>query len=64
VKPVAKAAGLLSTAEEDITRAAKPGKRNVNFISDWALAKDRYIEEVDKGFPRPHLLFDQSELCE
>jgi hypothetical protein len=49
VKPVAKAAGLLSTAEEDISRAAKPAKRNTNFISDWALAKDRYIEEVDKG---------------
>lgn len=49
VKPIAKSAGLLSTAEEDIARAAKPGKRNVNFISDWPLAKDRYIDEVDKG---------------
>jgi hypothetical protein len=49
VKPVAKAAGLMSTAEEDITRAAKPGKRNTNFIKDWALAKDRYVQEVDNG---------------
>jgi hypothetical protein len=49
VKPIAKAGGLLSTAEEDITRAAKPAKRNTNFISDWALAKDRYIQEVDNG---------------
>jgi hypothetical protein len=49
IKPIAKAGGLLSTAEEDITRAAKPAKRNTNFIKDWALAKDRYIQEVDNG---------------
>jgi hypothetical protein len=35
VKPVAKAAGLMSTAEDDITRAAKPGKRNTNFRPQW-----------------------------
>jgi hypothetical protein len=49
VKPVAKAVGLATTAEEDITRAAQPGKRNYRFLKDWSLAKDRIANEVEEG---------------
>lgn len=43
----AKAVGLATSAEEDIMRAAKPGKRNDRFLADWDLAKDRYAKELD-----------------
>jgi hypothetical protein len=49
IKPVAKSLGLGTAAEEDITRAAQPGKRNDRFISDWALAKDRLAQELGEG---------------
>jgi hypothetical protein len=48
VKPLAKATGVMTSAEEDITRAAQPGKRNVRFLQDWGLAKDRIAKEVEE----------------
>jgi hypothetical protein len=48
-KPILKSIGLGTTAAEDITRAAQPGKRNDRFISDWALAKDRIAAEMEEG---------------
>lgn len=48
-KPLAKAAGIATSAEEDIVRAAQPGKRNYRFLEDWGLAKDRVAKEVEEG---------------
>jgi hypothetical protein len=48
-KPILKAAGIGTSAEEDIMRAAQPGKRNDRFLKDWATAKDRIVEEVEQS---------------
>lgn len=49
VKPVAKAMGVATSAEEDLVRAAQPGKRNLRFLEDWSIAKPRIAKEVEEG---------------
>lgn len=46
-KPIANKMGIATSAEEDIMRAAKPGKRNGRFLADWDIAKERYAKEMD-----------------
>lgn len=47
IKPLANAAGLGTSAEQDLVRAAQPAKRNYNFLNNWNIAKDRIAKEVD-----------------
>lgn len=47
IPAVAKKIGLMTDDVEDIMRAAKPGKRNEKFLSDWDTAKGEYAKELD-----------------
>lgn len=46
-KPLMRTVGLATTAEQDITRAAQPAKRNQRFLKDWSIAKNRIAKEVE-----------------
>lgn len=48
-KPILNKMGLATSAEEDIARAAQPGKRNTNFIADWQKAAPRLVKEIEEG---------------
>lgn len=48
-KPLGKAVGLGTSAEEDIMRAAQPGKRNTRFLEYWKDAAPYIRQEVEEG---------------
>jgi len=49
IQKFGEAAGVLTSAEEDVMRALQSRKNDYNFLKNWELSKDRMVKEVGEN---------------